>query len=69
MNKEAEIIARLDYWGLITDMKRAREILITERLMDDKDFGRAYYIKKEIEFKENRANELYKEERLNNERF
>lgn len=46
MNTEAEIIARLDYWGLITDMKRAREILINARLMDDKDFGRAYYIKK-----------------------
>ena len=69
MNKEAEIIARLDYWGLITDMKRARETLINARLMDDKDFGRAYCIKKEIEFEENRANELYKEERLNNERF
>jgi len=69
MNKEAEIIARLDYWGLITDMRRAREILINARLMDDKDFGRAYYIKKEIEFEEDRANKLYKEERLNNERF
>lgn len=60
MNKEAEIIAQLQYWHLITDYKAAKNLLLRLRLMDKADFGRAYYRLKEIRAEEDKANALYK---------
>lgn len=60
MNEKAEIIAQLKYWGYITDWQGAKSLLIRLRLMDEKDFGRAYYRLKEIDFEEEKANRDYK---------
>lgn len=69
MNKEAEILGRLMYWNLLTDVNRAGMILKNARLIDDSEFRRAFLIKKEIERAEDNANRLYKQGVENGERF
>ena len=69
MNKEAEMLGRLMYWNLLTDVNRAGMILKNARLIDDSDFRRAFLIKKELERAEDNANRLYKQGVENGERF